>query len=208
MGPSSWAGERGAWAISVASASIRAKTWALTAREEPLPQTIPSMIGPSASSATGARAKIPPRAEGIQLPDGQHSGGDPPSQTPAPGPLDRGRREHATRYDYLLAGSKYCTPVEASYARHVYHVYAIRSANRDRLQSTLHRHGVQTGVHYPIPVHLQRAYADLQYGPGSFPHAEAAAREVLSLPMFPELTEVQQDDVAAALQCMAETAIP
>ena len=75
----------------------------------------------------------------------------------------------------------------------------------DRFQSSLHDRSVQTGIHYPIPVHdLQRAYADPQYGPGSFPHAEAAAREVLSLPMFPELTQVRQDEVAAALHRMAE----
>ena len=117
------------------------------------------------------------------------------------------RRAHAARYNCLLAGSGYPTPAEASCARHVYHIYAIRSANRDRLQSSLHDRGVQTGVHYPIPVHLQRAYADPQYGPGSFPHAEAAAREVLSLPMFPELTQVQQDEVATALQRVAESSI-
>jgi dTDP-4-amino-4,6-dideoxygalactose transaminase len=110
------------------------------------------------------------------------------------------RRAHAARYDQLLAGSGYPTPVAAPYSRHVYHVYAIRSPDRDGLQRTLHERGVQTGIHYPIPVHLQKAWAELGHRRGDFPHAEHAAAEVLSLPMFPELTEAQIAAVAAALR--------
>jgi dTDP-4-amino-4,6-dideoxygalactose transaminase len=110
------------------------------------------------------------------------------------------RRSHAAQYNRLLAGSGYPTPIEAPYARHVYHIYAIRSADREGLQRSLHDRGVQTGIHYPIPVHLQKAYADPQYRLGSFPQSEAAAREVLSLPMFPELSEDQVREVVSAME--------
>jgi dTDP-4-amino-4,6-dideoxygalactose transaminase len=73
----------------------------------------------------------------------------------------------------------------------VYHIYAIRTAARDALQQMLHAQGIQTGIHYPIPVHLLPAYADLGHRPGDFSCSEAAANEVLSLPMFAELTDDQ-----------------
>ena len=98
------------------------------------------------------------------------------------------RRAHARRYDQLLTGVL-PTPVEMPYARHVYHVYVVRPTVRERVEQALGEAGVQTVVHYPVPVHLQPAWADLGYGPGSFPVAEQAAREVLSLPMYPELAE-------------------
>jgi dTDP-4-amino-4,6-dideoxygalactose transaminase len=81
------------------------------------------------------------------------------------------------------------------YARHVYHVYAIRSSKRDALQKSLQAKEIQTNIHYPIPVHLQKAYADLEYRDGDFPESEQAADEVLSLPMFAELTEAQISSV-------------
>ena len=110
------------------------------------------------------------------------------------------RRTHAKQYDRLLAQSSVVkAPQAMSWARHVYHVYAVRSASRDQLAAALQQQGVQTGIHYPIPVHMQRAYASLGYKPGDFPLAEQAANEVLSLPMFPELTEAQIDAVAAAI---------
>ncbi len=109
------------------------------------------------------------------------------------------RRGHAACYDALLAHSEF-PPVHAMpYARHVYHIYAVRSATRDALQQSLQQAGVQTGLHYPIPVHLQPAWAELGYKAGDFPHAEQAAREVLSLPMFPEMTSEQVETVAAAV---------
>jgi dTDP-4-amino-4,6-dideoxygalactose transaminase len=86
-----------------------------------------------------------------------------------------------------------------AYAHHVYHVYAIRTAHRAEWQQALMAKGIHTGIHYPIPVHLLPAFADLGYREGQFPHAEKAAREVLSLPMFPELTEAQCEEVVAAL---------
>ena len=79
-------------------------------------------------------------------------------------------------------------------------------ADRDGLQATLQAEGVQTGLHYPIPVHLQEAHADLGYKAGDFPESEAAANEVLSLPIFPEMTSWQVAAVAAAVEQMADAA--
>jgi dTDP-4-amino-4,6-dideoxygalactose transaminase len=109
------------------------------------------------------------------------------------------RRRAAARYAYLLDGAGIPLPMEASYARHVYHIYAIRTSKREALQAALQERGIQTGIHYPTPVHLLPAYSDLGYVRGQFPHSEKAAEEVLSLPMYPELTEAQQKIVAAAL---------
>ncbi|KAB8144415.1 DegT/DnrJ/EryC1/StrS family aminotransferase [Chloroflexia bacterium SDU3-3] len=108
------------------------------------------------------------------------------------------RRAHAAYYTRALADS-FRTPAEAAGRRHVYHVYAIRHAQRDALQQHLQRAQIATGIHYPIPVHLQPAYADLGYRAGDFPHAERAAAQVLSLPLYPELTKAQQDTVIAAM---------
>ena len=82
-------------------------------------------------------------------------------------------------------------PKEADYARHIYHIYAIRAQNRDKLMKFLAEKGISSGIHYPIPVHLQEAYQFLGLGKGSFPVAEKCANEFLSLPMFPELTNEQ-----------------
>jgi dTDP-4-amino-4,6-dideoxygalactose transaminase len=110
------------------------------------------------------------------------------------------RRSHARAYGRLLAGSGVGIPQEASYARHVFHVYAVRTSDRQTLQRTLQANGVGSGIHYPIPVHLQPAYADLGYTAGSFPESERAAAEVLSLPMYPELTHTKLEMVAAAIR--------
>ena len=110
-----------------------------------------------------------------------------------------GRRRVARIYDRLLDGSGILTPAAPAGDEHVYHVYAIRSAMRDRLAEGLAAAGVATGMHYPRPVHLQPAYADLGYGEGDFPVAECLAREMLSLPIYPELTEAQQQHVCGTL---------
>jgi dTDP-4-amino-4,6-dideoxygalactose transaminase/acetyltransferase-like isoleucine patch superfamily enzyme len=107
------------------------------------------------------------------------------------------RRSHASCYDKQLIGSCVQPPQAMPWARHVYHVYAIRTPSRDVLQQWLQSQGIQTGIHYPIPVHLQPAYADLGYSAGTFPHSERAAMEVLSLPMYPELAPL---DIAAVVQ--------
>jgi dTDP-4-amino-4,6-dideoxygalactose transaminase len=109
------------------------------------------------------------------------------------------RRAIARRYDQAFAGTGVRTPQPTANNRHVYHVYAIRSAARARWQQELTARGIQTGIHYPIPVHLQPAYADGRWTKGDFPHAERAAEEVLSLPMYPELQELQQNEVVQAV---------
>jgi dTDP-4-amino-4,6-dideoxygalactose transaminase len=117
-----------------------------------------------------------------------------------------GRRAAAACYDDLLADSVVVTPEPTAVDRHVYHIYAVRTDWRQELQDALHAEGIQTGVHYPIPVHLQPAFADLGYRAGCFPHAERAAHEVLSLPMFPELTAEQCAAVAGAVRRLARAA--
>jgi dTDP-4-amino-4,6-dideoxygalactose transaminase len=98
------------------------------------------------------------------------------------------RRAAAATYDQLLRGGNVRTPVAPFNGRHVYHTYTIRSVERNVLQSQLRSVGVETAIHYPLPVHLQPAYADERYPQGSLPEAERASREVLSLPMYPELS--------------------
>jgi dTDP-4-amino-4,6-dideoxygalactose transaminase len=109
--------------------------------------------------------------------------------------LDRGnelRRTHAARYNRAFKEvEEIIPPLEAEYARHVYHVYAIRVRDRDEVMRQLEKKGIGCGVHYPVPVHLQQAYASLGHRPGAFPVSEQIANEFLSLPMFPELTEAQ-----------------
>jgi dTDP-4-amino-4,6-dideoxygalactose transaminase len=85
----------------------------------------------------------------------------------------------------------------------VYHVFAVRADDRETLRDVLGKQGIQTGIHYPIPVHLQPAHADLGYHAGDFPNAEAAAREVLSLPLFPEMSREQVETVASAVSAAA-----
>jgi dTDP-4-amino-4,6-dideoxygalactose transaminase len=106
------------------------------------------------------------------------------------------RRAHARRYDELLdaAGIKHAT--EAKGRKHVYHIYGVYHENRAELQAALQAAGIHTGIHYPIPVHLQRAYSDLGYKVGDLPVTENVALEQLSLPMFPELTDEQIGRVA------------
>jgi dTDP-4-amino-4,6-dideoxygalactose transaminase len=112
------------------------------------------------------------------------------------------RRAIAERYRGLLAGTGFEAPREMPYARHVYHVFTVRTARRDQRQQQLLAEGVQTGIHYPVPVHLMPAYADLGYARGSFPCAEQASNEVLALPMFPEMTDAQCEEVGRAARAV------
>ena len=101
---------------------------------------------------------------------------------------NQARRRNAQLYDTLLADTDgVITPVEADYARHIYHIYAVRTESRDALISTLSQRGIGCGIHYPLPIHLQDAYKFLGYGKGSLPVAERCAEQLVSLPMFPEL---------------------
>ena len=110
------------------------------------------------------------------------------------------RRSRARVYAHALAGADVVLPSERSDSRHVYHVYAVRVTSRDARRAELAARGIHTGVHYPIPVHLQPAFRDLGYQPGDFPVSEAVAAEVLSLPMFPELTDAEIETVVGALR--------
>ncbi|HEY6630823.1 MAG TPA: DegT/DnrJ/EryC1/StrS family aminotransferase [Rhizobiaceae bacterium] len=117
------------------------------------------------------------------------------------------RRRCARTYSSLLTGSGQVTvPTEAPGRRHVYHIYAVRTQDRDGLQRRLQAKGIESGLHYPIPVHLQEAHADLGYRLGDFPRAERAAAEVLSLPIYPEMTDGQAAEVAAVVEDIADAA--
>ena len=114
------------------------------------------------------------------------------------------RRAHAARYRELLApldaSGALTLPRESQYARHVYHLFVVQTNARDELQRRLSEAGVQTGIHYPVPVHLQPAYAALGHREGDFPQTEAQSRRVLSLPMFAELTDEQIEHVAGTIE--------
>ncbi len=111
------------------------------------------------------------------------------------------RARLAKRYNELLAEvEELALPVEPDWSRGVYHLYVIRTAVRDQLQSHLTAQGIGTGLHYPLPLHLQDAYAHLGYRKGDFPVCEEAASQILSLPMYPQLRDEQQDKVVDAIK--------
>lgn len=115
-----------------------------------------------------------------------------------PGWTER-RRELAERYLEILASLPIELPTTVEDRTHVWHLFVIRHPERDRLRRGLEERGIHTGLHYPVPIHLQEAYAALGHRPGDFPEAERLAAECLSLPLFPEMSFAQQDRVAEAL---------
>lgn len=108
---------------------------------------------------------------------------------------NQARREHAHRYHQLFADVKgtVTLPLEAKWTKGVYHLYVVRVADREALQAHLAEAGIGTGIHYPIPLHLQKAYEHLNYKKGDFPVTERVAAEIVSLPIFPQMTKEQQD---------------
>jgi len=116
-----------------------------------------------------------------------------------------GRRNAAAIYDQQLANTGIITPCESADNKHVYHVYAVRTEQRAQWQEALQADGIQSGIHYPIPVHLLEAYQDLGYSKGDFPHSESASDQVLSIPMFPELTSEQCHKVCDSLHKLTNT---
>ncbi len=110
------------------------------------------------------------------------------------------RRALAQCYDELLAKTDLITPYVPPHITPVYHIYNVRSKNRDMLRKHLTAHGIETGIHYPIPLHLQPVYKNLGYRCGDFPVAEQAANEILSLPLYPELTDAQVEQVVEAIK--------
>jgi dTDP-4-amino-4,6-dideoxygalactose transaminase len=110
------------------------------------------------------------------------------------------RRKRARMYSKMFEGIRITCPVEKEDARHIYHLYVIRTAERDALQSFLQHNGIGTLIHYPFPIHLQEAYGELPYREGDLPVSERAAREVLSLPCFPELTAREIEEVVKSVR--------
>ncbi|MDT5038995.1 MAG: hypothetical protein QOE03_4180, partial [Micromonosporaceae bacterium] len=112
------------------------------------------------------------------------------------------RRAAAARYDGLLDGLEVIRPVTAAGNEHVWHLYVIRvgDGRRDAVVAALNAAGIGAGIHYPVPVHRTGAFGDLGYGAGDFPHAERAAAEILSLPLYPQITAAQQETVVRELR--------
>jgi dTDP-4-amino-4,6-dideoxygalactose transaminase len=112
----------------------------------------------------------------------------------------RERRRVAQRYNQLLAKSPLQLPRETTYAQSAWHLYVVRHPDRDGLKQHLEANKVGCALHYPLPLHLQKAYAHLGYQPGDFPVAEKAARECLSLPIYPEMSNQQIERVAEVIR--------
>jgi len=110
------------------------------------------------------------------------------------------RRALAKRFDTLLQNLPITLPQQAAWGKHVFHLYVIRTAQRDQLGSFLAERGIQTIIHYPVPVHMQEAYRDLNIPAGSLPAAEKAAREIVSLPFYPEMSDDEIEYLVGALQ--------
>lgn len=119
------------------------------------------------------------------------------------------RRENAAEYNRLLAGNDaVICPYEASWSRAVYHLYVIRTPDRDGMIAHLDMAGIGTGIHYPVPLHMQKAYSWLNYRPSDFPVAHRVTGEILSLPMFPHLKEEQLAKVAEEMMTFASSVPP
>ena len=114
-----------------------------------------------------------------------------------------GRVQRAARYGELFRGRKLhnmiTLPSVPAECTHVYHQYVIRAPRRDQLKAHLRERGVPSEIYYPAPLHLQRAFAYLGYKPGDLPESEKASREVLALPVFPEMSDEQQDQVVDSI---------
>jgi dTDP-4-amino-4,6-dideoxygalactose transaminase len=120
------------------------------------------------------------------------------------------RRNLAHRYHELFADVKevMAIPVEAKWTKGVFHLYVVRVQDREGFQAFLGEAGIGTGIHYPIPLHLQVAYKHLGYKAGDFPVTERVAQEIVSLPMFPQLTQAQQNEVVAKVKEFAGARVP
>lgn len=110
------------------------------------------------------------------------------------------RRLHAQQYNELLKGTPAVTPIELKDNMHVYHMYVIQTPKRDNLQNFLKEKGIGTGIHYPVPIHLQKSMEFLGYKPDDFPVTEAVVEKIISLPMFAELTDIQIGEVCEAIK--------
>ena len=122
------------------------------------------------------------------------------AKLPALDPATDERRQIAARLLEGLAGLDLQLPHVPDWADPAWHLFVVRHADRDGLQARLAQRGIGTLIHYPVAPHLQPAYAELGYGPGDFPIAEAIHREVLSLPLWPGMSEAQVEQLIAALR--------
>ncbi len=137
---------------------------------------------------------------GVNQPAGHAAGGGAVRQAGRLAGWNAARRAAAARYDALLAGQQdIVLPRTLDGNEHVWHLYVVRVPERDRVLKELQAAGIEASIHYPVPIHLTEAFAGLGYAEGAFPVTERAAREILSLPLFSEITEAQQQRVAAAL---------
>ena len=119
------------------------------------------------------------------------------------------RREHAAEYDHLLTAAD-CgvkPAYEPSWSKAVYHLYVVRADDREGLMNHLKNAGIGTAIHYPVPLHLQKAYSALNYGEGDFPVTEKVTPEIVSLPMFPQLTAEQQASVVDGVVSFTRAAV-
>ena len=121
---------------------------------------------------------------------------------------NRSRRHLASLYDELLSATGVAIPNVNPEVEHVYHLYVIELANRDRVLEELSSRGIGAGIHYPVPIHLQAAYRPLGFGEGSFPVTEAAAKRVLSLPLYPEMAEADVRRVVGAVSELVTASSP
>lgn len=120
------------------------------------------------------------------------------------------RRDAAFRYQELFqqSGVEVVLPYEPSNSKAVYHLYVVQVADRDRVQAELAQHDIGTGIHYPIPLHLQKAYASMGLGRGSFPVTESTAERILSLPMFPNLSSTAQERIVEVVNRVVRIGVP
>ena len=117
--------------------------------------------------------------------------------------LDQGneqRRQYAKVYNHQLSGMSVKAPVENQGIHHVYHLYVVRSTQRDRLQQHLKDKGIATSIHYPLPIHFQEAYRNLGYHQGDLPVSEQSSLEILSLPMYPGMREDKIEYVCESIR--------
>jgi dTDP-4-amino-4,6-dideoxygalactose transaminase len=123
---------------------------------------------------------------------------------------NEGRQERARKYNEFLAASNMnvVAPYEPSWSKAIYHLYVIQVENREAVQAALAKENIGTGIHYPIPLHLQKAYANQGYRAGDFPVTEGAAERILSLPMFPTLSEADQVRVVETLARIVRESMP
>jgi dTDP-4-amino-4,6-dideoxygalactose transaminase len=118
------------------------------------------------------------------------------------------RRALALRYHELLADSKeLLLPIEASWTKGVYHLYVVRVQDREAFQAFMGQGGIATGIHYPVPLHLQKAYQHLGHKAGDFPVTERVAREIVSVPMFPQMKSAQQDETVRRIKEFVESQV-